>query len=89
MSLAQGEGLYIEGASAIHVHGMKFPIDILFLDKQGTVVNLFENTEPEPPSSFLPRNKIRGAKGAYSVLELPSGTISKTGTTIGDKLEIK
>jgi uncharacterized membrane protein (UPF0127 family) len=85
-SLSNSEGLFISPARVIHVSGMKFSIDIIFLNKKGVVVNIFENIKPEI-TKILP-SKINGGKGAYSVLELPLGTIKKTQTYIGDKITI-
>lgn len=56
--------------------GMKFPIDAVFLDKNGVVVGILED--------FAPGKLSRIFGKAKSCLELPAGTIKKTGTTLGD-----
>lgn len=64
----------------IHTIGMKFPIDVLVIDKKEHVVDI--RTELKPNSLFIWHPK-------YSkVVELPEGTIKKTKTKIGDLLKI-
>jgi uncharacterized membrane protein (UPF0127 family) len=58
---------------------MKFTIDVLYLDRKQRV----RKTRPE----MVPR-RISACLTAHSVLELPAGTISRTGTMAGDQLEI-
>jgi uncharacterized membrane protein (UPF0127 family) len=56
---------------------MRFPIDLVYLDRLRQVRKVRENVGPWRLSAcFL----------AHSVLELPSGTIRETGTKAGDKL---
>ncbi len=76
--LDDGEGLLIVPCSMIHTFFMKISIDVLFLDGQGTVIYIMENLPPwkcSPPVSK-----------AASVLELPAGTVKKTGTCTKDRL---
>lgn len=64
----------------IHTFGMKFPLDIIILDKNSKVVTLKENLKPWRIFLWNPK---------YStVLELPAGTINKTKTVIGDLIKI-
>ncbi len=60
---------------------MTFPIDVLYLDRAGKVVHLEHNL---PPWRFSP---IR--MQAASVVELPSHTLAKTNTALGDLIEIQ
>ncbi len=76
--LQPGEGLFITGCGSIHTFFMRFPIDIIFLDGHNRVVKVAENLRPY--RIFL------GPLSAKSVLELPLGTIQKSGTHIGDEL---
>jgi len=82
-SLAPGEGLWLSSASAIHTFGMKFPIDVLFLDPQGSVLGILPNMGPEETSGRYPYCKVA------SVLELPAGTAEATGTREGDNLSLE
>jgi uncharacterized membrane protein (UPF0127 family) len=76
----QESGLWIVPCRGVHTLGMRFPIDVIYLDRDRVVVHL----EPVlPPWRFAPV-RLKAA----SVLELPEDTIRSTGTTIGDQLEI-
>jgi uncharacterized membrane protein (UPF0127 family) len=75
-----GRGLWILPCHGIHTLGMLFPIDLLFLDKQKRVVHLEEHVRPFRISKVC--------LNARSVLELPAHTVDRTGTRIGDQLEI-
>ncbi len=75
-SLEEGEGLLLTSCQSIHMFGMKFAIDAIFLDKNGVVVGILED--------FAPGKMSRIFGKAKSCLELPAGTVKKTGTTLGD-----
>ncbi len=64
---------------AIHMLCVFMPIDILFLNHQNKVV---ETAEAVKPFSFY-----LSKHNANTFIELPAGTISKTKTAIGDKIE--
>lgn len=76
--LQPGEGLLLRGEKAIHTIGMTFAIDVLFLDRGGRVVHLIHSMQPLRLSPFVSR--------AVDVLELPAGTLARTGTTVGDEV---
>jgi uncharacterized protein len=78
--LESGEGLWITPCEGIHTVGMKFPIDVLFLDKKRKVVKI---------RAAMPRWRMATSLFAHSVLELPSGTAQATQTTSGDQLEFE
>jgi uncharacterized protein len=58
-----GAGLLIPGCRSVHTLGMRFPLDLVFLDDDGRVIELHRSV---PPGRF-----IRCA-AAIAVLELPS-----------------
>jgi uncharacterized protein len=76
-----GAGLWIRPCRGVHTLAMRFPIDVLYLDRAGTVVHVEHNLQPW---RFSP---IR--MQAASVLELPSHTLARTETTLGDRIEIR
>jgi uncharacterized membrane protein (UPF0127 family) len=78
--LQPGEGLLLKGEKAIHTVGMGFPIDVLFLDRAGTVVCVYHNMGPLRFSRYV--------MNAADVLELPAGTIRNTGTDLGDRIDL-
>jgi len=78
--LEQGEGLWIAPSEAVHTFGMKFPIDVLFLDKKRKVLKI---------RSDMVRSRMAICLRAHSVLELPSGTAAAMNTVVGDQLEFE
>lgn len=79
-SLPQGEGLLITPCEGVHTIGMKFPIDVLFLNKKRKVVKI--------RGAMVPL-RLALCLRAHSVLELPAGTATETATTPGDTLEFE
>jgi hypothetical protein len=78
--LGPEEALWLMPSKGIHTIGMKFPIDVVFLNRQACVLSLISGMLPYRISGV----HMRG----YSVIELPNGTIRKSQTEIGDQLEI-
>lgn len=76
----QEQGLWIVPCRGVHTFWMRFPIDVIYLTRDHTVLHL----EPALPPWRLAPVRL----GAASVLELPENTVRTTGTTIGDQLEI-
>jgi hypothetical protein len=78
-SLSEGEGLWIVPCNSIHSLGMRFEFDAIFLDSGKRVVGLYKHFR---------RNRIsRIFWNARGVLELPAGTVERTGTEVGDEIE--
>ncbi len=78
--LEPGEGLWIAPCEGVHTFGMKFTIDVVFLNKNKKVVKTSPN---------MVKRRIAFSFRAYSVLELPAGTLALTGTVAGDQLEFE
>jgi len=76
-SLPTGHGLWIVPCESVHTYGMRFPIDVLYLDRKKRVRKLRRAMLPWRLSLCL---------SAHSVLELPAGTIEQTKTQPGDQL---
>lgn len=79
-SLPPGEALLIKPCNGIHTFGMRFAIDVLFLDRENRVVAVTKELKP----NRLTRLYLHAA----SVLELPAGTVEATATAIGNQIEI-
>ena len=75
---ASGEGLLLSPCRAVHMIGMAYPLDILFLDRHGKVVAVYERLSPG--------RRTRYHLSAEYALELPAGTIAATGTRRDDML---
>ena len=78
--LAAGEGLWIVPCESVHTFFMKFPIDLVYLDKSRKVRKV---------RKAVPAWRMSACLTAHSILELPAGTIAATGTEKGDQLEIE
>jgi len=76
--LAAGSALVIEPCTSIHTFFMKFEIDAVFLDRRGRVVRALPGLRPWRATRFHLR--------AEQVVELPAGTLERTGTREGDEL---
>jgi uncharacterized membrane protein (UPF0127 family) len=79
--LAPGKGLWIRPSQGIHTIGMAFPIDVAYLDRDDRILRQYHRLAPFRIAAVSMK--------AHSVLELPAGTLSRTGTAIGDALEIQ
>ena len=58
---------------------MKFPIDVIFLNKKNRVIATIKTMQPNRITRFYLK--------ATSVLELPDGVLKATDTRIGDEIE--
>ena len=76
--LLPGEGLWISPCEWVHMFGMKFPIDVVVLDKAGRVVGTKTDLRPGRIGPLF--------WGAHSTLELPVGAIARSGTVKGDRI---
>lgn len=77
IDLKEDEGIILYPSSSIHTFGMKFNIDVLFLDKDKRVLKVVKNMMP---------GEVNLAKMAYYVIELKSGVIQKKGINVADKI---
>lgn len=75
-----GNGLLIKPSRGVHTIGMLFPLDLVFLNSDNQVIRVEEHVHPFSISSVCLK--------ASSVLELPPYTIFRTGTRVGDSLDI-
>ena len=77
--LAADEGLLLTPESSVHTWFMRFPIDVVFLDADLTILGLRE---------CLPAWRLAGHRGARAVLELPAGTCDQRRMRPGDRLTL-
>lgn len=77
--LADGEGMVFRPAKGIHTQFMRFPIDLIFLDKQNQVVKVRPSM---PPWRFDFTN-------AAAVIEMTSGAAEQADIRPGDQLEFR
>jgi uncharacterized protein len=78
--LERGEGLLLRPASSIHTFFMRFPIDVVFLDRELGVRKVVPELGPW---------KLAFARGARSALELAPGEAERRGIAAGQRLLIR
>jgi uncharacterized membrane protein (UPF0127 family) len=86
-SLDTENGMWIPGTNGIHMMFMRFPIDAVFLGRQG-------DDGSRPVLSVHPGLRawigiVPLVRGGDGVLELPVGTIARTGTAVGDRIVLE
>ena len=78
--LPSGQALHIKPCGSIHTFGMKFTLDLIFLDRNYHVVNIVRDVAPS--------RMVLGGKKAASVIELESGWFDWGKLSINDGLSI-
>jgi uncharacterized protein len=78
--LEPGCAMLIAPCSSIHTWFMRFPIDVIFVARDGRVLKT---------RAAMPPWRLAVAPGAYAVVELPPGAIAKSHVRIGDRLELE
>lgn len=75
--LPAGGGLWIVPCEAVHTFGMRFPIDLVYIDRNKIVKKV---------RSSVPPWRLSGCLSAHSIIELPSGVVVSSRTRPGDSL---
>ncbi|MGZ4315505.1 MAG: DUF192 domain-containing protein [Gaiellaceae bacterium] len=76
--LAEGEGILLRPASSVHTWFMLFPIDVVFLDRDLSVLRVVPRLRPW---------RAVWRHGAAVVLELAAGECDARGVGVGDRLD--
>lgn len=77
----EGEGLWLPYCTGVHTCFLKFPIDVVFVDRDFFVVGIVQNLPPWRATNFFLK--------AHFALELPAGTVEKLKIKKGDRLVLK
>jgi uncharacterized protein len=75
-----GQGLWIVPCRGVHTLAMRFPIDVVYLDREKSVIHIQQGLRPWRLAAIR--------RHAASVLELPAGTVRSSRTALGDKVDI-
>lgn len=75
-----GKGLWIVPCRGVHTLGMRFAIDVVYLNGDRVIVHIEENLRPWRMAAVR--------LNASTVLELPSSMVRQTGTSVGDEIDI-
>jgi uncharacterized protein len=78
--LPVGQGLWINPCQSVHSMWMRFPIDVIFLSNQKSIIHMVESMKPFRLTKYVSESR--------SVIELPANTITTTQTQVGDRVEI-
>jgi len=78
--LGREDGLWLLPCTSIHTVGMRFSIDVIFLDKNFKIMKLKKNLKPF--------RFCLSFRNTYSVLELSSGVIDSCNLNCGDSLRV-
>jgi uncharacterized membrane protein (UPF0127 family) len=78
--LADGTGLVIAPCNAIHTWFMRFPIDVLFVGRDGRVLKRVDRLRPW---------RLAASLRAFAVVELPAGSVQQSATAVGDRLIVE
>ena len=76
--LLAGEGLLIAPCPSVHTFGMRYALDLVFLDSSGRVLKLVRG---------LPPWRMTACANAHATLELPPGTLARSEIQLNDLLE--
>ena len=76
--LQMGEGMLIGQCRIVHTVGMRYPLDLAFLDRSGQICKLLEGVLPL---------RIAGSMSASATLELAAGILSQLSLCVGDNVE--
>ncbi len=79
--LPAGHGLWIVPCQSVHMFFMCIPLDVVFLDENGTVVVCYRNLRPWRVTRLV--------DGAVGALELPAGTLDAFDVQKGDVLQFE
>ncbi len=72
-------GLWLRSCNAIHTFGVRFPIDVLFLDGEGRILRTVSRLH-----SCRACGPVWRAK---TIVELPAGTLTRTALRVGMRVE--
>ena len=76
--LEDGQGLLFFRCASLHTFFMRFPVDILYVDKSGKVLKIAPEVKPF--------KLVAAPFRSYFALELPMGSVRRSKTRVGDHL---
>ena len=80
-TLPEGTGLVLMPEGQVHMFFMRFPLDVVHADAQGTILRIAPGLKPWRLGPFVRKCRM--------VIELPAGTVARTGTREGDVLKLE
>jgi uncharacterized membrane protein (UPF0127 family) len=80
-TLPDGTALLIKPCSSIHTWFMRYPIDVIFINRENRIIKILHSIPPYRLGPYV--------RGAVAAIELPAGRCGQTGTNEGDLVEFK
>ncbi|MHB1531894.1 DUF192 domain-containing protein [Acidithiobacillus sp.] len=77
-ALHEEQGLLLMPCASVHTWGMRFSLDIVFLDREQAVLACHEGVKPYG---------LKSCRGAWATLEVAAGSIARLGIVEGQRLE--
>ncbi len=78
-SLPENKGILLCGCNSVHMLGMRYALDIVYLDQAGVIVKLVENLKPW---------QVSCCREATDTLEVNSGIIRRCRWKVGERLKL-
>ena len=72
--------LVIAPCNAVHTLFMRFPIDVVFVDRAGRVLRI---------AASVPAWRMTASWRAFATIELAAGTVARIGTAVGHTLHLR
>ena len=79
-ALPEGDALVFPGCNSIHTFGMRFPIDVVFVDRSWRVVDVREAMRPWRIATPVWK--------AWGVVEMAAGSLKRVALEVGDQLTL-
>lgn len=77
--LPAGEGILLRPCGSVHTFFMRFPIDVVFCDRDLRVISI---------AAEVPKRRLRSQRGARVTIELSAGEASRRGLEPGSQLRL-
>jgi uncharacterized protein len=78
--LPAGAAMVITPCVAVHTIGMRFAIDVVFVNARGSVRKIVRN---------MPPRRIAGSLSSRAVIELAAGALPEGALEVGDRLAVE
>jgi uncharacterized membrane protein (UPF0127 family) len=79
-SLPHGSGLWLNPCRGVHTFGMKFSIDVVFLNREHRVIAIINEMKPNRMTAIYPT--------VATVLELPATSVADAHLSTGNIIDI-
>jgi uncharacterized membrane protein (UPF0127 family) len=78
--LPEGQAMVLAPCNAIHTFRMRFPLDVLFVARDGRITKIVEH---------LGAWRAAVSHSAFATIELRAGAVDRRDLTVGDRLALR